>query len=277
MSDEEKKKEFDALLALFENFLQTIDDSYESWEVLEELMALRGDFLLHHAMQGFGITWEDMLDLLEKDALSLSEFEREQVFVIRAAIDNLIDFAVVEEYQLAEDVEEAMEEDEERMDENELRDLLLSINRRYNYTYADVENSDVMFAMSIAASWITIRDNAYLMYMTQGDERVRPWHLEHEGFTALKSSFPQWLIPPIEHQCRCYLIEVDAPYAKIGDVENKVVKIPEMPEGFNRTFKESVAKGGRIFSDEHPYFQVETSDYERLHEIAERIKSKYLK
>lgn len=277
MSDEEKKKEFDALLALFENFLQTIDESYESWEVLEELMALRADFLLHHAMQGFGITWEDMLDLLEKDALSLSEFEREQVFVIRAAIDNLIDFAVVEEYQLAEDVEEAMEEDEERMDENELRDLLLSINRRYNYTYADVENSDVMFAMSIAASWITIRDNAYLMYMTQGDERVRPWHLEHEGFTALKSSFPQWLIPPIEHQCRCYLIEVDAPYAKIGDVENKVVKIPEMPEGFNRTFKESVAKGGRIFSDEHPYFQVETSDYERLHEIAERIKSKYLK
>lgn len=277
MSDEEKKKEFDALLALFENFLQTIDDSYESWEVLEELMALRADFLLHHAMQGFGITWEDMLDLLEKDALSLSEFEREQVFVIRAAIDNLIDFAVVEEYQLAEDVEEAMEEDGERMDENELRDLLLSINRRYNYTYADVENSDVMFAMSIAASWITIRDNAYLMYMTQGDERVRPWHLEHEGFTALKSSFPQWLIPPIEHQCRCYLIEVDAPYAKIGDVENKVVKIPEMPEGFNRTFKESVAKGGRIFSDEHPYFQIETSDYERLHEIAERIKSKYLK
>ena len=277
MSDEEKKKEFDALLALFENFLQTIDDSYESWEVLEELMALRADFLLHHAMQGFGITWEDMLDLLEKDALSLSEFEREQVFVIRAAIDNLIDFAVVEEYQLAEDVEEAMEEDEERMDENELRDLLLSINRRYNYTYADVENSDVMFAMSIAASWITIRDNAYLMYMTQGDERVRPWHLEHEGFTALKSSFPQWLIPPIEHQCRCYLIEVDAPYAKIGDVENKVVKIPEMPEGFNRTFKESVAKGGRIFSDEHPYFQIETSAYERLHEIAERIKSKYLK
>ena len=277
MSDEEKKKEFDALLALFENFLQTIDDSYESWEVLEELMALRADFLLHHAMQGFGITWEDMLDLLEKDALSLSEFEREQVFVIRAAIDNLIDFAVVEEYQLAEDVEEVMEEDEERMDENELRDLLLSINRRYNYTYADVENSDVMFAMSIAASWITIRDNAYLMYMTQGDERVRPWHLEHEGFTALKSSFPQWLIPPIEHQCRCYLIEVDAPYAKIGDVENKVVKIPEMPEGFNRTFKESVAKGGRIFSDEHPYFQIETSDYERLHEIAERIKSKYLK
>lgn len=277
MSDEEKKKEFDALLALFENFLQTIDDSYESWEVLEELMALRADFLLHHAMQGFGITWEDMLDLLEKDALSLSEFEREQVFVIRAAIDNLIDFAVVEEYQLAEDVEGAMEEDEERMDENELRDLLLSINRRYNYTYADVENSDVMFAMSIAASWITIRDNAYLMYMTQGDERVRPWHLEHEGFTALKSSFPQWLIPPIEHQCRCYLIEVDSPYAKIGDVENKVVKIPEMPEGFNRTFKESVAKGGRIFSDEHPYFQVETSDYERLHEIAERIRSKYLK
>ena len=56
---------------------------------------------------------------------------------------------------------------------------------------------------------------------------------------------------------------------------NANVKIPTMPDWFNRTFKESVALGGRIFSDEHPYFQVEEQFDERLHEIAQRIKDKY--
>ena len=52
--------------------------------------------------------------------------------------------------------------------------------------------------------------------------------------------------------------------------------MPEMPEWFNRTFKESVANGGRIFSDEHPYFQVDTQHYDKLSEIASNIKKKYL-
>ena len=49
-----------------------------------------------------------------------------------------------------------------------------------------------------------------------------------------------------------------------------------MPDWFNRTFKESVALGGRIFSDEHPYFQVDERHVGRLNAIAKRIKAKYL-
>ena len=126
--------------------------------------------------------------------------------------------------------------------------------------------------MIIAAYLSTIREDTALMYMTQGDERVRPWHLQYEGFTAPKSRFPAWLIPPIEHHCRCYLIEDTA--TVIASVQASA--IPEIPDWFNRTFKESVALGGRIFSDEHPYFQVDERHVGRLNAIAKRIKAKYL-
>lgn len=105
-----------------------------------------------------------------------------------------------------------------------------------------------------------------------GDERVRPWHLQYEGYTAPKSQFPAWLIPPIEHQCRCFLVE-DNRSSTMGAIQASVE--PQMPEWFNRTFKESVAFGGRIFSDEHPYFQVDERHVGRLNAIARRIKEKY--
>ncbi len=110
-----------------------------------------------------------------------------------------------------------------------------------------------------------------------GDERVRPWHMQYEGYTAPKELFPDWLIPPIEHRCRCFLVPASDGIGSIENVNNRIIDIPEMPDWFNRTFKESVCKGGRIFSDEHPYFQVDGSNVERLGEIAQRIKLKYFK
>lgn len=274
MSDEEKKEEFASLLSVFERFLLSIDRNLEEWEVLEELMALRANHLVHHAMNGFDMTWEDMLELLHKDAQDLGEYERDQASIIRAAIDNLVDFAVVEEYQMAEDIMEAMEgADEQGMSEEEKEEMFLAINRRYNQTYAQTEDEDTLYAMMMAAGWIKMDPGIELMYMTMGDERVRPWHLQYEGFTAPKAFFPQWLIPPIEHQCRCYLVESGDGVAKIEDVQDRTYRAPEMPEWFNRTFKESVCKGGRIFSDEHPYFQVNPEHYMRLHSISERIKA----
>ena len=130
--------------------------------------------------------------------------------------------------------------------------------------------------MMIADALVVIPADTSLMYMTQGDERVRPWHLQYEGFTAPKSRFPAWLIPPIEHQCRCYLVEVDGVDFKLGNVQNKAMQIPEMPDWFNLTFKESVALGGKIFSEYHPYFQIEEDKVETVRDIADRIKKKYI-
>ncbi len=271
--DEEKRKEYLAILAIFERFLNQLDEGLEYWEILEELMALRADFAIHHAIKGFGMDWETALDLVANDGSLLSDEDRTRRDIIVAAINNLVDFSVAQEYQLAEDVldEEAYTEEGEA-----LREIRIKLCRKYNETWATTENLDIEYAMMIAAKFALMRGNPTLMYMTQGDERVRPWHLQFEGFTAPKNNFPAWLIPPIEHACRCFLMEVDDAEFNLSDIQNAVMRFPEMPEWFNRTFKESVALGGRIFSDEHHYFQVKEGDIDRLQEISRRIKRKYI-
>lgn len=241
----------------------------ESWEVMEELMALRADFAIHHALNGFGLEYDTALELLRTAEDGLTEIDKAKRNVVVAAIDNLVDFAVAEEYQMALELPEI----EEELEEEELEDVM-ALFAKYNDRYALIENQDAEYAMIIAAQLIAVSNNTVLTYMTQGDERVRPWHLQYEGYSAPKSSFPAWLIPPIEHACRCYLVE-DSVTGQLQDVQGAVIRVPEIPEWFNPTFKESVALGGRIFSDEHPYFQIQDEHQQTLQSIADRIKSKY--
>ena len=271
VQDEERHhEEFLALIAIFEKLLYSIPNDMESWEVMEELMALRADFAIHHALNGFGLEYDTALDLLRTAEDGLTAAEKAKRNVIVAAVDNLVDFAVAEEYQMALELPEF----EAELEEDDLEEVM-AIFAKYNDRYALIENQDAEYAMIIAAQLLAVSNSTVLTYMTQGDERVRPWHLQYEGYSAPKSSFPAWLIPPIEHACRCYLVE-DSVIGKLQDVQGAVIRVPDMPEWFNPTFKESVALGGRIFSDEHPYFQVQGEHKEILQSIADRIKSKYL-
>lgn len=268
--DEERhREEFLALIAIFEKLLYSIPNDMESWEVMEELMALRADFAIHHALNGFGLAYDTALELLRTAEDGLTEIDKAKRNVVVAAIDNLVDFAVAEEYQMALELPEI----EEELEEEELEDIM-ALFAKYNDRYALIENQDAEYAMIIAAQLIAVSNNTVLTYTTQGDERVRPWHLQYEGYSAPKSSFPAWLIPPIEHACRCYLVE-DSVTGQLQDVQGSVIRVPEKPEWFNPTFKESVALGGRIFSDEHPYFQIQDEHQQTLQSIADRIKSKY--
>lgn len=266
--DKEKKEaEYEALLAVFTRFIESLTSDSDSQEILEELMDLRADFLIQHALSGFDIDYDEALEML-RNADGLTDEQSAKRNVIVAAVDNLIDFAVAEEYQMARELPSL---DDDEYDEDDYEEIF----EKYNKRYAEVENSDAEYAMIIAAGLIGVADNTMLTYMTQGDERVRPWHLQYEGFSAPKSQFPAWLIPPIEHQCRCYLVE-DNIVGKISDVKDAAVKVPTIPDWFNRTFKESVALGGRIFSDEHPYFTIDSRDEDSLHDIAKRLKEKYM-
>lgn len=244
-------------------------------------MTERAKRLIRHALKGIGLSYARALELMNSPEEELSEYERNLRTSLLAAFDNLADFAVVEEYQMADELPDWNDEfaDYDDVEEDEEYDEFAKIFAKYNNRYARVENLDVMYAMIIAARFAKIHNSTILIYTTQGDERVRPWHADWEGFEAPKESFPEWLIPPIEVACRCYLVE-DTANGNIfdkapSDVRASVAQ-PQMPFWFNRTYKESVAKGGRIFSDEHPYFQVDAINIERLREISERIKQKLM-
>lgn len=274
-NDKDKhEEEYAVLLALFRDVIKSIRDNDGQWESLEELMKARADFAVRHAFDGFGISYDDAFQLL-KNADDLSDEQRVQRDILVAAVDNLVDFAVAEEYHLAEEVLEYDELEELEEDSEEYADLLeilFGICHKYNNRYAYVENMDIEYAMIVAAFLSSLKDDTILTYMTMGDERVRPWHLQYEGYSAPRSQFPSWLIPPIEHQCRCFLVE-DTKSTLVADIQ--AAKKPQMPDWFDRTFKESVANGGRIFSDEHSYFQIDKKHVKRLGEISDRIKAKY--
>ncbi len=274
--DEDRQKEEVALLLpLFHDLVLRMAHHEDEWESLEELMKARADIAIHRALDGFGISFEDAIELI-RNADGLNNEQLTQRNIIIAAINNLVDFSVAEEYQMVEDMTEEAEclsdEEEEDMEDDDWQALYLPVFKKFHERYMKTEDLDIEYAMIVAAYLSSLKEETVLMYMTMGDERVRPWHLQYEGFTAPKSQFPAWLIPPIEHQCRCYLVEDTA--TTIGAI--KAQAAPKMPDWFNRTFKESVALGGRIFSDEHPYFQVDERHVGRLNAIANRIRANYI-
>ena len=142
-----------------------------------------------------------------------------------------------------------------------------TICEQYNLTYAEAENDQVFFAAKMAAWWLAVSAESVVTYMTQGDERVRPWHLSLEGVSYRKSEFPPELIPPIEWGCRCYLMADGFAGVKAS------LSIDKCRSMVDPVFRESLATGGRIFTDAHRYFDTTLPNYAK--DIAKRLKSKF--
>lgn len=140
---------------------------------MEDIITLRASFLIDKALTGLRIDLDRALEILRNHNDFTTERERLQRDILIAAIDNLVDFAAAEEYAMFKDIPGTVDE----------RDMETygEICRRYNFIYAERENSQVLFAASMAAWWLTVDTDTVLTYMTQGDERVRAWHLSLEG------------------------------------------------------------------------------------------------
>lgn len=200
---------------------------------------------------------------MKNNNTGLTEKDKKIRDVLVAAIDNLVDFAIAEEFQMINELPDEI--DLNNMSEYEL------ICEKYNQTYANQENLDVLYAASIASWWINIPSQTIITYMTQGDERVRASHLSLEGLSYPKNEFPSELIPPIDYACRCYLMS--------NGFESHVfasLKPTYSSKVINPIFSESLATGGRIFTDKHPYFKIPKSQRERLYEIGQKIKNKFM-
>lgn len=264
--------EYFAIYTIFKKFLDNYGNMEEREDLLEEMMRLRAEFAFNHAVKGFGMDFEKALELLRNHNEGLSKMEQEQRDILVAALDNLVDFAVAEEFQMTQQLPSNIDGEEDLADCEEVFE-------RYNKTYTKIEDAEIEYAMGIAAGWVAIAESAVLTYTTQGDNRVRPWHMALEGLSYRKIDFPAWLIPPIDYGCRCYLVEsadaiVDGKNDKLERVMAKAKM--EKPDFVNPVFEDSVCKGGRIFGKAHSYFQVPKKDKKRLQAIAKKIKEQWL-
>lgn len=278
MSEDEKARhdsDYESLLALFVSLLKLIHTDQRQ-EALYELAERRAEIAIGHAARGLGIDIDEALMLLHsKDDHNLTKHDKDLRDRIEAAILNLIDFSVCEEYQLYDEVTDFVGDSEVDFDSDEY-DELLALCRKYNDSYAAVENGDIFYAATVAAKWIRFSMSEYLMYWTQNDAKVRPSHMALQGYAAHVDEFPSWMIPPIEYNCRCFLLPVEMG-AALGELKKikGSVKDLKKPAGIDDVYSESLAKCGRIFGPSHSYFQVKEADKEMLDDFVERLRNKY--
>lgn len=281
-SDEDKddsQAEYEELLPLFINLVKSLRDPDNKKQALLDLARLRAQLAISHAFEGFDIEQDEAIRLINQTG-DLSELDEEKKKRLIAAINNLIEFSVCEEYQLMTNIYKTLpdfdfDSDEFDADNEEAMEPLEELNKKYNLIYAGVENMDIEYAMMIALAWISSGKEATLTYMTQNDDRVRPWHFALQGFSAKKDDFPSWMIPPIEWGCRCFLVDSNGD-SVINQLDLHVfAKAPKKPKQIDDVFSESVAKCGRIFGKSHSYFKVGDKDKDALKEMVELIKQDY--
>lgn len=282
LSDEDKddsQAEYEELLPLFINLIKSLRDPDNKKQALLDLARLRAQLAISHAFEGFDIEQNEAIKLINQTE-DLSELDEEKKKRLIAAINNLIEFSVCEEYQLMTNIYKILpdfdfDSDEFDTDDEEAMELLEELNKKYNLIYAGVENMDIEYAMMIALAWVSSGKEATLTYMTQNDDRVRPWHFALQGFSAKKDDFPSWMIPPIEWGCRCFLVDSNGD-SVINQLDLHVfAKAPKKPKQIDDVFSESVAKCGRIFGKSHSYFKVGNKDKDALKEMVELIKQDY--
>lgn len=256
---DETNEEYLLILNAFRRLVYNYENSAERLDALEDIISLRASFLIDRVIIGLNIDFDRALEILHNKNNFTSTHEEMERDTLVAAIDNIVDFAAAQEVSMMNEMPDEL--DLAFMEEYE------AICGKYNDTYAEAENGQVLHAATIAAWWIGTSEETIITFMTQGDERVRAWHLSFDGLSYSKSEFPPELIPPIDWGCRCYLMT-----AGFGSVYGSLLK-PDFKEKVNPVFCESLATGGRIFSLAHPYFSATISP--EVEVIKQRIKQKF--
>lgn len=267
--------EYQSLLALFIALLRSLREG-DTEESLYALCELRTDLAFKHVLDGLGVEYDEAVMLLQNAGdENLTQYDKDLRERLIAAIQNLIDFSVCEEYQLYDETVETLGDSELDFNSEDYENLL-AICKKYNDTYAAIENSDIEYAGKMAALWIRISAHDYVVYWTQNDAKVRPWHMALQGYAAPRDEFPSWMIPPIEYNCRCYLevLEIASINGRLHRLKGAAKNI-EKPQELNDVYSESLAKCGRIFGPSHNYFTVKEGDREMLLGFVSKLKEKY--
>lgn len=271
----EHDSDYQSLVALFVQLLKSLHNDDKD-EALFALSELRTDIAFKHVAKGLGIEVDNAIQLLRNsEDDNLTQHDKDLIDRLTAGILNLIDFSVCEEYQLYDEVLDVVGDSEIDFNSDDYDDLL-ALCKKYNDQYSAIENSDIEYAGAMAALWMKMSASDYVVYWTQNDAKVRPWHMALQGYAAPRDEFPAWMIPPIEYNCRCFLEILEMPHAnaKLSQIKGSTKDL-QKPQQLNGVYSESLAKCGKIFGSSHSYFSVKELDKEMLKGFVSRLREKY--
>lgn len=126
----------------------------------------------------------------------------------------------------------------------------------YNKDYLQAEYQTAVASARMGSKWQgLVSKGGMLQYKTQMDGRVRDEHRVLEGVTQ-PSKAPFWDVyyPPNGWRCRCFVRAVS------GD--GPIIDPTTLPD-IKPMFRNNVGKTGKVFTDAHPYFEVNAKDKNR--------------
>jgi SPP1 gp7 family putative phage head morphogenesis protein len=142
--------------------------------------------------------------------------------------------------------------------------------RRHHRDYLQAELDTTLASANSAAKWKDIERRAYLYpnlrYETAGDERVRESHAALDGrIYPVASAFWDTYMPPNGWRCRCIVIQTDEPTTGSEALEF------EPPKGF----RNNPGRSGKLFEDDHPYFNWAKPDRTALENASEALRAEW--
>jgi len=188
------------------------------------------------------------------DAANFWEFEKFQQMQL-----NLAHFAGHKQQALTEELRRLLLDAKgNKLPLSKFQEAAADILKLHNVTYLRAELTTATQVGQAVESWQEIqrRKAIYpnLRYDTAGDARVRPKHVLLDGAThPVDSPFWDTHYPPNGWRCRCKVLQTDEP-------ENGKIANFQPDKGF----RQNAGKTGKIFGDDHPYFDVTTLDAERV-------------
>ena len=255
---QEKTEQYLLMLKAFEEAIYLIgeENEYDVWTIIGVLSEIRAKYLFGIVADNLLLSYEYAIDIVKNNIdKGKDEVTDNRALVLLSALDNILDFVIGEEYTMFTEMPPEFDDVEDVED----------VFEKYNWRYANIENDVVEQAAMVAFTWMHLDSQYLIQYTTQRDERVRVSHAMIDGLMFPKDDFPEELIPPVDYGCRCFLVntgEMDSDKSSLGNLA--------WVSMVNPVFKESLAKGGRIFSD-HTYLDIPEEHQDNVGEIKERI------
>ena len=264
-------EQYQRILSVFEDIINLSEGNENDIQYIISVLAVaRFERLFWIVADGLMLTYEYAIEILKGNIdKHRDDIDEHNALVLISAMENLLKFSVCQEYQMMNDIQDIIDSKDtlSDLDIDKINELFF----KYNGLWAHIEDNTVMQSATMAYMWGNLRNNSIMQFTTQRDERVRYSHSALDGFKAPKDDFPAELIPPIDYNCRCYLVNAGSKDFDVDDTyyENRRELIKEV----NGVFAGSLAKYGNIFGDSHPYFDIKESDYDNIDMIIQGIEN----